>query len=219
MAGAESAGCDCAEDTASLACTAGTTSRAVGQRKVLAAYHIPGAIHRACERALTLLLHLLRSSQTAVTEVDPSTHAQANSAALGKYIAARGRIPATAGATVPEQIDEALQRLHASVAACESLLARLQAATASMEEVLHSSITPDPSGAIVIRHAATDTAQPCNTDADALYQKVIIHVRVHAMPTAGCGVGGEQPGGAHAVRSRLAGCGIADCQHHRLCGA
>jgi conjugal transfer/entry exclusion protein len=78
---------------------------------------------------------MLRTSEAAITEFDPSMCAQAGSEALSKYIAARGRLPAMASATVPEQIDQALQRLHASVAGCEGLLTRLQAATASMEEV------------------------------------------------------------------------------------
>jgi hypothetical protein len=86
------------------------------------------------------LLHLLRTSKVAITKLAPnfSMIAQAGSNALRKYIAARGRMPATGSATVPEQIDQALQRLHASMEACEGLLSRLQLAAASVEEVSNS---------------------------------------------------------------------------------
>lgn len=90
------------------------------------------------------LLHLLPSNKDAVTDFGPRMIVQADSAALSKYIAGKGRMPATTRATVPEQIDQALQRLHAAMAACEGLLTRLQAATASMEEVSYSSIAYGP---------------------------------------------------------------------------
>lgn len=66
----------------------------------------------------------------------PARHLpQADSEALGRYIAAKGRQDQRAGATVPEQIDQALQRLHASMRSCEVMLKKLQAAAADVEQV------------------------------------------------------------------------------------
>lgn len=59
---------------------------------------------------------------------------QAGSEALSRYITAKGQ-QAKPGATLPEQIDQALQRLHATMGSCEVLLTRLQAAAADLEQV------------------------------------------------------------------------------------
>lgn len=85
---------------------------------------------------------MLHISKIVTTCQDPRMNAQADSVAVSKYIAARGRMPATGSVTVPEQIDQALQRLHASMEACEGLLSRLQLAAASVEEVSDFCLQP-----------------------------------------------------------------------------
>lgn len=60
---------------------------------------------------------------------------QADSEAFNRYVAARGQQAPKRGPTLPEQIDEALQRLHASARSCEVLLTRLQTTASEVEQV------------------------------------------------------------------------------------